>query len=70
VTVFLDVVGVPSAVARPQYKKAFDARYVKKDSQVASEVAFANRVKTAGCAVCHAHDAKGKMEKSVRNAYG
>lgn len=68
--VFLDAVGGPSAVARPQYKKALDTRYVKQDSHVASEVAFANRAKTAGCAVCHAHDAKGKMEKSVRNAYG
>jgi hypothetical protein len=56
--------------ARPPYKKEFDEKYVKKDSTVPAEKAFATAAEGAKCNVCHGKNAEGKDDKKVRNAYG
>ncbi len=58
------------AFAVAQFKKEFDEKYVKKDSNVAAEKGFAEAVTTAKCLVCHGKNAAGKEDKKVRNAYG
>lgn len=50
------------ALALPDFKKAFEQKYVKPAGNPAFEAAF----KTASCNTCHV---KGK-KKNVRNAYG
>lgn len=52
------------ALARPPYKKEFDAKYVKADGTDV-EKALAAKAEKAKCNVCH----KGKTKKE-RNAYG
>lgn len=61
----LIVCRVESASAMPPFKKAFDARYVKPDSDNEAEKALAAGVKKVNCNVCH----MGKTKK-MRNAYG
>ncbi len=51
------------ANALPDFKKAFEAKYVTNSSSEAFKDAF----KAAGCNVCHV---KGNMDKKARNAYG
>lgn len=52
------------------FKKEFDKKYVKKDSNDPADKAFADAVKDAKCLVCHGKNAAGKDDKKVRNAYG
>jgi hypothetical protein len=59
------VFGPNSAEAIPQFKTEFDKMYVKKDSAVPKEKAFAAAVEKVKCNVCHA----GKSKKDL-NAYG
>jgi hypothetical protein len=56
-------VRVPQASALPEFKKAFEAKYVDKEKNKE----FAAVVKKAGCNVCHV---KGQKDKSPQNAYG
>ncbi len=58
--------GVPSAHAIKPFKDAFEAKYVKSDSQDPAAVAFAAACKQAKCTICHA---PGKNKK-IRNPYG
>ncbi len=51
----------PSAQALPQFKKAFQDKYVAKDNEE-----YAAKYKKAGCNTCHV---KGE-KKTVRNEYG
>jgi hypothetical protein len=53
------------AQSRPQYAKAFVAKYTKPDSTNADDKAFAEAVKSAKCGVCHEGDSKKN-----RNAFG
>src|SRR5689334_4690678 len=55
---------VPSVKARPQYKKEFEAKYVKPDG-TAAEKALAAAAAEAKCNICHVGS-----EKKDRNAYG
>ncbi len=55
------------AQALPQFKKQFDLKYVKADSQDEQDKAFAAAVKKANCNVCHV---KGKTDRKLRNPYG
>jgi hypothetical protein len=54
---------VSPASALPQFKKAFEEKYVTNSSSDEFKAAF----KAAGCNVCHV---KGAMDKKSRNAYG
>jgi hypothetical protein len=54
---------VSPAIALPEFKKAFEAKYVT-DS---SNDDFKQTFKAAGCNVCHV---KGVMDRKARNAYG
>lgn len=62
--VSLSLASFGTALARPPYKKEFDAMYVKPEG-TDSEKALAAAVATAKCDVCH----KGEKKKD-RNAYG
>lgn len=55
----------PQAQAIPAFKAEFEAKYVKKDSTDAGEMALAEAVKEAKCNVCHKGD-----NKKQRNHYG
>jgi len=70
VVAFVFGVSFTTVLARPQYKKEFDAKYVKKDSTVPTEKAFAEVAETAKCLVCHGKNAEGKVDNKVRNKYG
>jgi hypothetical protein len=59
-----------AVLARPQYKQAFDAMYVKKDSSNPAEKALAEAVASAKCLVCHGKNDEGKEDKKIRNHYG
>jgi hypothetical protein len=54
---------VSSAKALPDFKKAFEAKYVTNSSDEGFKDAF----KATGCNVCHV---KGNNDKKVRNPYG
>src|SRR6266478_4960620 len=54
---------VSPASALPQFKKAFEEKYVTNCNNDEFKAAF----KSAGCNVCHV---KGAMDKKARNAYG
>jgi hypothetical protein len=54
---------VSPASALPQFKKAFEEKYVANSGSDEFKEAF----KTAGCNVCHV---KGAKDKKSRNAYG
>ncbi len=56
---------VGTANSRPQYAKAFVAKFVKKDSTDPNEKAFAEAASNAKCLVCHEGDSKKN-----RNAFG
>lgn len=58
------------AGAIPAFKKEFDDKYVKKDSNDPAEKSLAEAVKDAKCLVCHGKNAEGKEDKKTRNAYG
>jgi hypothetical protein len=60
---------VNTAHALPEFKKEFDAKYVKPDG-TAEQKSLAAAVKAANCNVCHGKDDKGMDSKKVRNAYG
>jgi hypothetical protein len=51
------------ASALPDFKKAFEARYVTNSDNEQFKEAF----KTAGCNVCHV---KGNIDRKARNPYG
>ena len=51
------------AQALPQFKKAFEEKYVANSTNAEFKAAF----KKEGCSVCHV---KGDKEKSHRNDYG
>jgi hypothetical protein len=57
---------VRSAQAVPEFKKAWDEKYVG-DKSTDAQKTLEGSAKTAGCNVCH--DAKSKSKKD-RNAYG
>ncbi len=61
------VLGLAARQARAinQFKKEFEAKYVKEDSEDPKEKAFAEAVAAARCYVCH-----GKGSKKNRNLYG
>jgi len=59
-----------AVLARPQYKKEFDAMYVKADSSDPAEKALAGAVASAKCLVCHGKNDQGKEDKKIRNRYG
>lgn len=59
------LVNVQRAEARANYKKQFEALYVKKDSADPNEKKLAEAAEAAKCNICHV----GK-EKKERNAYG
>jgi hypothetical protein len=65
VLVAMLALGVDSARAIPPFKKEFDAKYVKKESNDPNEKALAQAVERVKCNVCH----KGK-DKKMRNSYG
>ena len=54
------------AGAITNFKKAFESKYVKADSQEPNDVALSEAYSTAKCYVCHV---KGE-KKTARNAYG
>jgi hypothetical protein len=54
-----------SASAVPEFKDAFQAKYIKPDSSEANDVALARAFKRANCNVCHAGN-----NKRIRNDYG
>lgn len=56
----------PTAKAVPQFKKEFDALYVKPDSENGNEKVFAETVEKVKCDVCHVP----KKPKKMRNGYG
>ena len=55
-----------TAQSRPTYKAVFVAKYVKPDSNDASDKAFAELVTKANCQVCH----EPGMNRKLRNVYG
>ncbi|MGA2256613.1 MAG: hypothetical protein ABSG53_18345, partial [Thermoguttaceae bacterium] len=68
---FLAVLGLigfsaSSAMAVKEFKDAFQAKYVKPDSNEAGDVALTQSFERASCAVCHA----GGNNKRIRNDYG
>ena len=54
---------VPKASALPEFKKAFQEKYTDK----AKNKEYYDKVRKAGCNVCHV---KGQKDKSPQNAYG
>jgi hypothetical protein len=64
-TLLVFAFGTERAQSRPQYAKAFAAKYAKADSTNAEEKAFAAAVTSAKCGVCH----EGESKKN-RNAFG
>ncbi len=70
-TVLFVVAGALCFCAQPagaiiSFKKEFESKYVKADSEEPNDVALREAVAAAKCYVCHV---KGE-KKSVRNAYG
>ena len=68
---FLAVLGLIGLSASPamavkEFKDAFQAKYIKPDSDKANDVALAQAFERASCAVCHA----GGNNKRIRNEYG
>jgi mono/diheme cytochrome c family protein len=53
------------ALAVKEFKDAFKAKYIKPDSTAANEVALAEALGRASCAVCHVGE-----NKKMRNDYG
>lgn len=64
-TALVWLAAAPRAGAISQFKKEFEAKYVKPDSTDAKQKAFAEAVEKAKCNVCHAGTTKRE-----RNAYG
>lgn len=59
------LINVQRAEARANYKKQFEAMYVKKESSDPNDKKLAEAAEAAKCGICHV----GK-EKKDRNAYG